>query len=143
MKEVVNFTASRLRNTKPVHLLGIGDPIDIWTFVENGIDSFDCVSPTRLARHGAALVKGRKAKINIKNIKYKENLNPIDQNCLCYTCKNFTLSYLHHLFASHELLGLQLITNHNIFFMNKLMQTIRTAIKNNDFENQKKQWLEY
>ena len=72
MKEVVNFTASRLINTKPVHLLGIGDPRDIWTFVEDGIDTFDCVSPTRLARHGAALVKGRKGKINIKNIEYKK-----------------------------------------------------------------------
>ena len=142
MKEVVNFTASRLINAKPVHLLGIGDPIDIWTFVEYGIDTFDCVSPTRLARHGAALVKGRKGKINIKNILYKENINPIDKNCLCYTCKNFTLSYLHHLFVSHELLGLQLITNHNIFFMNNLMKTIRTAIKNNDFEIKRKQWLE-
>ena len=142
MKEVVNFTASRLINAKPVHLLGIGDPMDIWTFVEYGIDTFDCVSPTRLARHGAALVKGRKGKINIKNVEYKENINPIDKNCLCYTCKNFTLSYLHHLFASHELLGLQLITNHNIFFMNNLMKTIRTAIKNNDFEIKRKQWLE-
>ena len=142
MKEVVNFTASRLINTKPVHLLGIGDPTDIWTFVEYGIDTFDCVSPTRLARHGAALVRGRKGKINIKNIEYKENINPIDKNCLCYTCKNFTLSYLHHLFASHELLGLQLITNHNIFFMNSLMKTIRTAIKNNDFEIKRKEWLE-
>ena len=142
MKEVVNFTASRLINAKPVHLLGIGDPIDIWTFVEYGIDTFDCVNPTRLARHGAALVKGRKGKINIKNVEYKENINPIDKNCLCYTCKNFTLSYLHHLFASHELLGLQLITNHNIFFMNNLMKTIRTAIKNNDFEIKRKQWLE-
>jgi len=81
-------------------------------------------------------------KINIKNIEYKENINPIDKNCLCYTCKNFTLSYLHHLFASHELLGLQLITNHNIFFINNLMKTIRTAIKNNDFEIKRKEWLE-
>ena len=121
-------------NTKPVHLLGIGDPTDIWTFVEYGIDTFDCVSPTRLARHGAALVRGRKGKINIKNIEYKENINTIDKNCLCYTCKNFTLSYLHHLFASHELLGLQLITNPNIFFINKIIINyisiiIRTKIK--------------
>ena len=141
MQEIVNFTASKLNNIRPVHLLGIGDPIDIWTFVEQGIDTFDCVSPTRLARHGSALVKGKHGKINLKNKKYNENLNPIDNNCLCYTCRNFTLSYLHHLFASQELLALQLLTNHNIFFMNNLMETIRTAIKENNFENKKNEWL--
>ena len=66
MKEVVNFTASKLNEIRPVHLLGIGDPIDIWNFVEQGIDTFDCVSPTRLARHGAALDKGINKKINLK-----------------------------------------------------------------------------
>ncbi len=141
MQEIVNFTASKLNNIRPVHLLGIGDPIDIWTFVEQGIDTFDCVSPTRLARHGSALVKGKHGKINLKNKKYNENLNPIDKNCLCYTCRNFTLSYLHHLFASQELLALQLLTNHNIFFMNNLMETIRIAIKENNFENKKNEWL--
>ena len=116
MREIVNFTSSKLNDSRPVHLLGIGDPIDIWTFVEQGIDTFDCVSPTRLARHGAALVKGKSGKINLKNVRYKENLNPIDKDCLCYTCKNFTLAYLYHLFASQELLGLQLLTTHNNIF---------------------------
>ena len=142
MQEVVSFTASKLNNDRPVHLLGIGDPIDIWTFVEQGIDTFDCVSPTRLARHGSALVKGRKGKINLKNSKYKNKLKPIDDKCLCYTCKNFTLSYLFHLFASKELLALQLLTNHNVFFMNDLMKTIRDAIKEGNYEYKKKEWLE-
>ena len=141
MKEVVNYTASKLNSTRPVHLLGIGDPIDIWTFVEQGIDTFDCVSPTRIARHGSALVKGAKGKINLKNAIYKEKLSPIDQNCLCYTCKNFSLSYLYHLFASKELLAMQLITNHNVFFMNDLMKTIRKSIEEDDFENTKNEWL--
>ncbi len=141
MKEVVNFTASKLNNNKPVHLLGIGDPIDIWNFVEQGIDTFDCVNPTRLARHGAALVKGKEQKINLKNSKYKENLNPIDKECKCYTCKNFTTSYLYHLFASQELLALQLLTNHNIFFMNNLMKTIRFAIQEDNYFSKKKEWL--
>ncbi len=141
MKEIVKFTASKLKDNRPVHLLGIGDPIDIWTFVEQGIDTFDCVSPTRLARHGAALVKGKKGKINIKNAKYKEKIYPIDEGCSCYTCKNFTLSYLHHLLTSQELLALQLITNHNIFFMNNLMKTIRLAIEEDDYENKKREWL--
>ncbi len=142
MKDVVNFTASNLNDIRPVHLLGIGDPIDIWTFVEQGIDTFDCVSPTRLARHGSALVKGREGKINLKNKKYKENTDPIDKECPCYTCKNFTLSYLYHLFASKELLALQLLTNHNICFMNNLMNTIRIAINEDNYENKKKEWLE-
>ena len=140
MHEIVSFTASRLENSKPVHLLGIGDPSDIWKFVEHGIDTFDCVSPTRLARHGSALVKGKRNKINLKNKKFKENFNPIDSNCNCYTCKNFTLSYLHHLFVSDELLALQLVTNHNIYFMNELMETIRNSINNNVFEEAKKEW---
>ncbi len=142
MKEVVNFTTSKINETKPVHLLGIGDPIDIWNFVEQGIDTFDCVSPTRLARHGAALIKGTRKKINLKNTIYKLNMKPIDEECLCYTCKNFTLSYLHHLFASQELLALQLLTIHNVFFMNNLMETIRNAIKDGNYENKKKEWLE-
>ena len=141
MKEIVNFTAKKLNDERPVHLLGIGDPIDIWTFVEQGIDTFDCVSPTRLARHGSALIKGTKGKINLKNAKYKENMFPIDSECLCYTCKNFTLSYLYHLFSSQELLALQLLTNHNVFFMNNLMETIRLSIKENNFESKKKEWL--
>ncbi len=142
MKKIVNFTASKLNKKKPVHLLGIGDPIDIWTFVEQGIDTFDCVSPTRLARHGTALIKGKRGKINLKNSIYKDYMNPIDSKCSCYTCENFTLAYLYHLFATQELLALQLITNHNIFFMNNLMHTIRNAIKENNFENKKKEWLE-
>ena len=141
MQEVVSFTASKLNNSRPVHLLGIGDPVDIWHFVDQGVDTFDCVSPTRLARHGSALIKGKKRKINLKNVKYKENLNPIDNNCKCYTCKNFSLSYLYHLFAANELLGLQLLTNHNIFFMNNLMEIIRDSINNNKFEKTKSEWL--
>ena len=143
MQEVVSFTASKLENSKPVHLLGIGEPVDIWEFVEHGIDTFDCVSPTRLARHGSALVKGKRNKINLKNKKFKENFYPIDISCNCYTCKNFTLSYLHHLFVSNEILALQLVTNHNIYFMNELMETIRYSINNNIFEEVKKEWLSY
>ena len=143
MQEVVSFTASRLKNSKPVHLLGIGEPVDIWEFVEHGIDTFDCVSPTRLARHGSALVKGKRNKLNLKNKKFKENFYPIDISCNCYTCKNFTLSYLHHLFVSNEILALQLVTNHNIYFMNQLMETIRYSINNNIFEEVKKEWLSH
>ncbi len=141
MKDIVHFISSKLDNNRPVHLLGIGDPRDIWDFVADGIDTFDCVSPTRIARHGSALVKGKQGKINLKNVKYKNNLNPIDNECNCYTCKNFTLAYLYHLFSAQELLGLQLLTNHNIYFMNNLMKEVRNSIDNNDFDNAKKKWL--
>ena len=121
--------------------MGIGDPIDIWSFVDQGIDTFDCVSPTRLARHGTVLIRGKKGKINLKNTIYKDNLAPIDHQCICYTCKNFSLSYLHHLVNSQELLALQLLTNHNIFFMNNLMKIIRKSIAENNFKEVRKNWF--
>lgn len=140
MYRVAEFTASKLGKKKPVHLLGIGDPIDIWNLVKFGIDTFDCVSPTRLARHGAALVRTRKGKINIKNLEYKENLDPIDKNCSCSTCLNYSTAYLHHLLKAEELLGLNLITGHNIYFMNTLMKYIRDSINNNELEEAEKKW---
>ena len=107
-----------------------------------GIDTFDCVSPTRLARHGAALTKTKFGKINIKNSKYRENLRPIDSKCKCKTCTKYSLSYLHHLLKSDELLGLQLITSHNIYFMNDLMLYIRTAINEDKLLQAEKDWYQ-
>ncbi len=141
MYEVVNFTAPKLGNKHPVHLLGIGDPRDIWKLVKSGIDTFDCVSPTRLARHGTVLIKGPLGKKNIKNNKFSDDLSPIDSNCSCTTCKNYSTAYLHHLFKAGELLGLQLITAHNIYFMNQLMQTIRKSIENDNLDKAEKEWF--
>mgnify|MGYP003952450197 CR=1 FL=1 len=141
MYKIVNFTAPKLGNKHPLHLLGIGDPNDIWNLVKSGIDTFDCVSPTRLARHGTALIKGKKGKLNIKNIRFSNDLSPIDKNCHCSTCRNYSLAYLHHLFKSGELLGLNLITSHNIFFMNNLMHIIRDSIDNNNLEEAEKFWF--
>ena len=141
MYKVVNFTAPKLGHKHPIHLLGIGDPNDIWTLVKTGIDTFDCVSPTRLARHGSALIKGKKSKINIKNKQFSDDLSPIDKSCNCQTCLNYSLAYLHHLFKSNELLVLQLITSHNIYFMNKLMGIIRNAIEHEDLEEAESQWF--
>tara|TARA_Y100000741_G_C18238385_1_gene552623 strand:+ start:374 stop:1573 length:1200 start_codon:yes stop_codon:yes gene_type:complete len=140
MYEVVDYTASKLFSNHPIHLLGIGDTADIWKLVRYGVDTFDCVSPTRLARHGAALVRKRVGKINLKNTKYKAILAPIDDQCNCSTCKNYTLSYLHHLLKSEELLGLSLITNHNMYFMNFLMEFIRTSIEEDRFEIAENDW---
>ena len=140
MHEIVEYTAKKLGNKNPIHLLGIGDPSDIWNLVKSGIDTFDCVSPTRLARHGAALMKTRSGKINIKNSSYKDDLRFLDENCNCITCCNYSKSYLHHLFKSEELLGLQLITIHNVFFMNNLMSYIREAIKTDSLEEAENRW---
>ena len=141
MYKVVNFTAQRMGNKHPVHLLGIGDPHDIWSLVKSGIDTFDCVSPTRLARHGTALIKGKKGKKNIKNTKFSNDFLPIDNTCSCSTCKSYSLAYLHHLFKAGELLGLQLVTSHNIYFMNNLMELIRVSIENNNLEDAEKEWF--
>ena len=105
-----------------------------------GIDTFDCVSPTRLARHGAALMKTKSGKVNIKNSTYKDDLLPIDINCNCITCNNYSKSYLHHLFKSAELLGFQLISIHNIYFMNNLMTYIRKAIEDDNFDEAENRW---
>ncbi len=141
MYKVVNFTASKLGNKHPIHLLGIGDPKDIWSLVRSGIDTFDCVSPTRLARHGTALVRGKIDKKNVKNNKFANILTPIDEKCNCSTCQNYSLSYIHHLFKAGELLGLQLVTSHNIYFMNNLMELIRTSIENNTLDEAEKKWF--
>jgi queuine tRNA-ribosyltransferase len=141
MYKVVNFTAQRIGTKHPVHLLGIGDPNDIWSLVKSGIDTFDCVSPTRLARHGTALIKGKQGKKNIKNTKFSNDFLPIDNTCSCSTCKSYSLAYLHHLFKAGELLGLQLLTSHNIYFMNSLMELIRVSIENNNLEDAEKEWF--
>ena len=140
MHKVVKYTSSKLKSSHPIHLLGIGDPVDIWSLVEYGIDTFDCVSPTRLARHGSALIRNIAGKINLKNSKYKESLKPIDKECRCTTCKKYSTSYLHHLLKSEELLGLSLITAHNIYFMNNLMNCIREGIANDNLDKAKKNW---
>ncbi len=141
MYRVVNFTATKLGTKHPIHLLGIGDPLDIWSLVKSGIDTFDCVSPTRLARHGSALIKGKQGKKNIKNKQYENDLFPIEINCSCSTCSNYSLAYIHHLFKAGELLGLQLVTAHNIFFINKLMEYIRVSIENDNLEEAEKEWF--
>ena len=145
LQDVISMSMRTLNKNKlvphPIHLLGIGGIADIWDGVAKGIDTFDCVSPTRLARHGSALIIGKQAKKNVKNKQYESDLSPIDNNCHCSTCLNYSISYIHHLFRSGELLGLQLVTLHNIFFMNNLMQDIRYSIENNNLEQIEKKWL--
>ena len=113
---------------KPRYLMGVGDPIDIIEGVIRGIDMFDCVLPTRIARHGNAFT--RHGKINLKNAKYKEDFTPIE-DCDCYTCKNYTKAYIRHLITCNETLGGRLLSIHNIRFLIRLVEELRVAIDEN------------
>ena len=124
---------------KPRYLMGVGDPIDILEGVIRGIDMFDCVLPTRIARHGNAFTKY--GKMNIKNNKYKEDFTPIEEGCDCYTCKNFSKAYVRHLIVSNEMLGGRLLSIHNIRFLIREMEEIREAIKNDNFLNYKEEFI--
>ncbi|MDR0727518.1 MAG: tRNA guanosine(34) transglycosylase Tgt [Puniceicoccales bacterium] len=133
MMEVISMVGEMKHSTKPTHLLGIGGVGDILHGVQCGMDTFDCVHPTRLARHGGALVpleiSNGTEHINLKNAKYTRDSAPIDENCACYACRTASRGYIHHLLKSGELLGGQLLTIHNIFFMTQLMKAIRAAIR--------------
>ncbi len=146
MYEIVTFTASKLTKDRPIHLLGIGGIEDIFHGVELGIDTFDCVHPTRLARHGGALVKTKnrdscKEHLNLRNQRFKLDDSPIEGDCLCFTCEGYSRAYIHHLLKAKELLAYSLITIHNIYFMNNLMASIRAAIINNTLKDEKEKWV--
>jgi len=125
---------------KPRYLMGVGDPIDILEGVIRGIDMFDCVLPTRIARHGNAFT--RDGKLNIKNAKFKDDFTPIEESCDCYACKNYTKAYIRHLITCNESLGGRLLSIHNIRFLIKLTEDIREAIKNDDLINYKNNFIE-
>ena len=139
MYKMIDYAIKYLPNDKPRYLMGVGEPIDLLEGVERGIDMFDCVLPTRLARHGNAFT--RNGRINLKNLKYKEDFNPIENNCDCYTCKNYTKSYIRHLITCDEMLGGRLLSIHNIRFLIKEMEEIREAIKNGNFKEFKEQFI--
>ncbi len=125
--KIIRETVPLLPEEKPVYLMGIGKPEDIIDAVIEGVDMFDCVIPTRNARNGTLFTK--KGKIVIKNACYKEDERPIEEDCNCYTCRNFSRAYLRHLFLTRELLVYRLNTIHNLFFYSWLMEQIRKAIK--------------
>jgi queuine tRNA-ribosyltransferase len=135
----VAWVCEELPEDKPRHLLGIGEIRDIFEGVENGIDTFDCVSPTREARNGAFYTLfGRK---NITNLKFNNDFSPLDSNCTCYTCQNFTKAYIRHLFKAKEILGYTLASIHNEHFILNLMAKIRTSIEDDKFFELKHQVL--
>lgn len=137
--DIVNETIKYLPPDKPHYLMGLGLPEDILNAIEHGIDMFDCVIPTRYGRNGTAFTS--QGKLVIRNSPYINDFTPLDRECSCYTCKNFSRAYIRHLFNTDEILGLILVSYHNLYFYLELMQKIRLAIKNNKFLEFKKVFL--
>lgn len=140
MYDIVDMSTDLLPETKPRYLMGVGTPEDLLESVERGIDMFDCVMPTRNARHGRLFTTH--GEINIKSAKFKSNFESPDTGFRSYTSENFSLAYLRHLFISNEILGVQLATIHNVGFYLNHMKCIREAIKADRFKEYKKSFLE-
>ncbi len=131
MAEAVAWVNDILPENKPRHMLGIGEPMDIFAGVENGCDLFDCVSPTRVARHGR--IYSHDGQYQIKNSRFKMDFSSLDFGCDCYTCRNYTKAYVHHLLRSKEVLGQTLASIHNLHFIVKLVDDIRYSIIDDNF----------
>ncbi len=146
MQHVLDWSVPFLPDEKPRHLLGVGEIDDIFVLIENGIDTFDCVLPTRMARmgrifHGAYTKKGAKWSYDITKKAYAFDTSPLEETCLCYTCRNFSRAYVHHLFRVRELLAYHLATIHNLFFIHTLVSSIAQSINQNRFLELTKKWL--
>ena len=147
MRDVLDWTAPFLPEDKPRHFLGVGEIDDIFDSIEKGIDTFDCVIPTRMGRYGCIFAKppegNRKNKfmIDIKKSIFANDQSPLTKDCNCSVCKTFTRGYIHHLFRLQELLAYRLASYHNLYFINNLVAKIRKAILEGRFLKVKKQWL--
>ena len=135
----VEYSTKYLPKDKIRYLMGVGDPIDIIENVIRGVDIFDCVAPTRLARHGHAYTKY--GKINLKNKKYKEDFTPIEEGCDCYACKNYTKAYIKHLINADETFGARLLSIHNIRYLIRLTMDLRKAIKEDNILEYKEEFI--
>jgi queuine tRNA-ribosyltransferase len=131
MMRIIGHTAPRLPSDKPRYLMGVGTPRDIVEAVAAGIDMFDCVLPTRNARNGWLYTSA--GVVKLRNARYRDDTGPLDPACDCYTCRNFTRAYLHHLQRVNEILGARLNTIHNLHYYLELMRRIRTAIREEAF----------
>jgi queuine tRNA-ribosyltransferase len=139
MYEVLDYTTPLLPETKPRYLMGVGSPDALWEGVERGIDMFDCVFPTRIARNGTALTSvGR---VIIRDAKYARDLEPLDPNCACPVCVSYTRAYLRHLFKAGEMLGAHLVTYHNLAFLMNLMRQIKVGITTDTFTERKTEFF--
>ncbi|HEY9873020.1 MAG TPA: tRNA-guanine transglycosylase, partial [Candidatus Obscuribacterales bacterium] len=137
---IVQATAPLLPASKPRYLMGVGTYREMARAIAAGVDMFDCVIPTRLGRHGAALVQGERW--NLKNARFREDFTSLDATCPCYTCQNFSRAYLSHLARSKEVLGYTLISLHNVTELIRFTQRIREAILGDRFTKEFAQWLQ-
>lgn len=140
MYEILDECVDYLPKNKPRYLMGVGSPDCLFEGVERGIDMFDCVLPTRIARHGMAMTS--QGRVNIKNAAYEKDFTPLDPNCDCYTCRNYSKAYLRHLFKADEILSSMLMTNHNLHFLVNTMKNIRKSIEEDRFLEYKKEFYE-
>lgn len=131
MYRILDLTNQLLPRDKPRYLMGVGTPEDLVEGVKRGVDMFDCVMPTRLARHGTAYT--REGRITVRNATFAEDFTPIDSECNCYVCQKYTRGYIRHLIKAEEILAARLLSYHNIYFLAKLMEDMRNAIKNQEF----------
>lgn len=140
MYEIMDDCVDLLPSDRPRYLMGVGSPDCLFEGVERGIDMFDCVLPTRIARHGMAMTS--RGRVNIKNAAYERDFSPLDEECDCYTCRNYSKAYLRHLFKANEMLSSVLMTTHNLRFLIKTMENIRSAIEEDRFLEYKKEFYE-
>ncbi len=140
MHRILEWTVPLLPPAWPRHLLGIGEPEDFFTCIARGIDTFDCVAPTRLARHGGLYT--RWGRLNIRNARYRFDPDPIEPDCPCYTCRHFSRAYLRHLFVAEELLAYRLASLHNLSFMLRLVQQIRESLRQGTFFDLQAEFLQ-
>lgn len=136
MYRILDYIVEKCPEEKPRYLMGVGEPVDMLNAVESGIDMMDCVQPTRLARHGTVFTKD--GRLVIKSERYKEDTKPLDEECDCYVCRNYSRAYIRHLIKVQEVLGLRLTSYHNLYFLIRLMKDAREAIKEKDLKNLKK-----
>ncbi len=139
MMEVLSYLPDHMPKDKPRYLMGVGTPLDLVEGVASGVDMFDCVMPSRNARNGYLFTS--EGVVKIRNAKYKKDTGPLDPNCACSTCSNYSRSYLHHLQKTNEILGSRLNTLHNLFYYQELMQSMRSAIQANTFSTFRKSFL--
>lgn len=140
MYDMAECAMGQLPIDKPRYWMGVGTPEDLVRGVLTGVDLFDCVMPTRHARNGCLFTS--RGKIMIKNARYREDEAPIDLDCACYTCRNFSRAYLRHIFVAKELLAFRLNTLHNLCFYNRILSELREAIGRDDLENVARRWLD-
>ncbi len=138
MYEVLDYATDYLPKNKPRYVMGVGTPDHLFEGVERGVDMFDCVLPTRLARNGSAMTSH--GKVNIKNAKFERDFTPLDHECDCYVCRNYSRAYLRHLFKANEILSSMLLSYHNLHFLVHTMQNIREAIEQDRFTEYKREF---